>query len=218
MQRSLDANRLLYADWWSKLTDGILAATLLYLTSILIALLMRPIELLYGASGLLVYTLIMLAISMYFLQQSISVRHADINRAWYGIAGGFFTWMVAEINTHIGIPMPIPVGLVPLIMVSLIVALLWRNHLPVGARFFSLTFLINWAGFLLVSIQERLAALSPIFILLYWGTGVLAVIAFVVVILWILFRSQRRIERAGGALVLWFLINIALYVFRGSVY
>jgi hypothetical protein len=215
MLRSLEVNRSSNADWWSKLTDGILAPVLLYFVSILIAQLMPPIELFYGMPGLLIYILGLLAVSMFFFQQSLSVRHADIERAWYGISGGLLAWTVAEANTRIGIPLPVPAGLIPMMMISIIVALLWRRYLPVGTRFFSLTFIINWAGFLLVNIQEWLAYLSPVFTLFYRGTGVLALLASVVIVFWILFQSQRRIQRAGAALALWCLCNIALYIFRG---
>jgi hypothetical protein len=218
MQRSWSASHWVYGDWRSKLTDGIFASALLYLFWVLVALVIRPIELLYGDAGLLVYSLALLAASMFSFQLSLVVRYPDVHRAWYGIMGGVLAWSVVEVNSHIDLPMLSLSGFVPLIMVSLIVILLWRSHLPVGARFFSLTFLMNWAGVLLLNLQSRLAEVSPIFSLLYWVTGVVAVLVAILVLFWILFQTRRRIQRAGGALALWFLGSIILYIFRGPIF
>jgi hypothetical protein len=218
MQRSWIANHYANVDWWSRITEGIFTAALLYLFWILFAQVLRPIELVYGAAGLLIFTLALMAIAMLFLQLSLVVQYSDYKRAWFGIAGGFFAWSVVEGNTRYGLPIPVPAGFVPMIMAALIVFLLWRSHLPVGARFFSLTFLMHWAGFLLLSFQARLASFSPVLSLLFHITGVLAVLLLIIVLCWVLFQTQRKIQRATGALILWFLGSVILYVFRGPIF
>ncbi len=206
-------------EWWSKLTDGVLASTILVLIWLMIALAIRPITLIFGPPGLLVYVLGLLAVAMFSLQQALVPGRLDTTRAWYGIAGGFLAWSVTEVCIYLGIPiMPNLAGLVPLIMVVLIVMQLWKPVLPIGARFFSLTFLLNWSEHALMRIQEILAAFSPVFQLIYRATAYLSLFAVILVLTWIVFRTHRRIQRISGALAIWFLVSLALYVFRGSLF
>jgi len=206
-------------DWWSKLTDGLLAATILILLWLMIALAIRPIAVAFGPPGLLIFVLGLLAVAMFSLQQALVPGRLDTTRAWYGIAGGFLAWAVAEVCIYLGVPlMPNLAGLLPLIMVILIVTLLWRPVLPVGARFFALTFILNWSEHAFIRIEEMLAAYSPIFELTYKAIAYLALLAVLLVLSWIVFRTRRRIQRISGALAIWFLISLALYVFRGGVF
>jgi hypothetical protein len=156
---------------------------------------------------------------MFSLQQALVPGRLDITRAWYGIAGGFLAWSVAEVCIYLGVPlMPNLAGLVPLIMVVLIVTLLWRTVLPVGARFFSLTLLLNWIEHVFMQIGKLLATFSPIFELAYRATAYLAIFAVLLVLGWIVFQSRRRLQRISGALAIWFLVSLALYVFRGTLF
>jgi hypothetical protein len=206
-------------EWWSKLTDGILAASVLILIWLMIALAVRPITLVFGPPGMLIYVLGLLAVAMFSLQQALVPGRLDTTRAWYGIAGGFLAWSVTEVSIYLGVPlMPNLAGLVPLIMVALIVTLLWRPVLPIGARFFSLTFLLNWSEHVFMRIEEMLASYSPIFELLYRATAYVALACVLLVLCWIVFQTRRRIQRISGALAIWFLISLALYVFRGKLF
>ncbi len=206
-------------EWWSKLTDGILTSGILILIWMMVALAIRPISVIFGPPGLLIYALGLLAVAMFSLQQALVPGRIDITRAWYGLAGGFLAWSVVEVISYLGVPiMPSMAGMVLLIMVALIVWLLWRTVLPVGVRFFSLTLLLNWAEHVFMRIEEVLANMSPVFQLLYRATGFLAVFAAFMALGWILFQSRRRIQRISAALTIWFLLSLALYVFRGSLF
>lgn len=205
-------------EWRSKLIDGILSASILILLWLLIELAVRPIEYVFGPPGLLVYVLGLLAVSMFALQQALVNRHGETLRTWYGICGGFLAWSVIEVINELGVPvMPNMASLVLLIMVGLIVMLLWRN-LPLGARYFSLTFLLNWVGMVFMRVQGILARYSPIFDLAYRATGWLSLMGVLAVLIWILFRSRRRPQRVMAALVVWFLTSLAIYVLRGSLF
>jgi hypothetical protein len=103
-------------------------------------------------------------------------------------------------------------------MASLVVGVLWRSVLPLGARFFFLTFLLNWAGYLFAAVQKELSPLSPVFALAQRAVGALCALATLFVISWILFRTRRRLQRLSGALVIWFLISMAIYAFHGSLF
>jgi hypothetical protein len=206
-------------EWWSKLSDGILAIAALTLLWMVVPLAARPIKTLFGLPGLLIYALGMLAISMLCLQQSIVSRHSDATRAWFGTAGGFLAWGVVAVSSYLGVPvLPSLAGILLLVMVALIVILLWRNILPVGVRFFSLGLLFNWAGQIFILIQEWLARHSPIFALSFRATAVVAAIGTISGIAWILFRSRRRLQRVSGALGIWFLVSLVIYVIQGRLY
>ncbi len=206
-------------EWWSKLTDGILASAVLILIWMTVALVIRPISVAFGPPGLLIYVLGLLAAAMFALQQALVPGRMDATRAWYGTVGGFLAWSVVEVTSYLGVPvLPNLAGLLLLIMVALIVGLLWKTVLPVGVRFFSLTLILNWAEYALMKIEGTLATFSPIFRLAYQATGFLAILAALLTLGWILFQSRRRMQRVRGALAVWFLLSLALYVFRGTLF
>lgn len=201
-------------EWWSKLTDGVLAVIVLVLLWVMVALVVQPIRVMFGLPGLLIYVLGLLATAMFALQQSISASHSETTRIWYGIVGGFLAWSVADVTTYLGIPlMPNISGVILLIMVALIVALLWRNILPNGVRFFSLTLLLNWTERVILSLQDWLAGISPVFTLSFRVAGALAGFFALLMFAWILFRTRRRVQRVVGALMVWFLISLVVYIF-----
>jgi hypothetical protein len=217
MDRLLEIIPVLNRDWRSKLADGVLAAAVLYLTWLMVALSIDPVNAIFGTPGLLVLVLGLMAISLYALQQALNNQHSDPTRAWYGTAGGFLAWAVVSVSAHFGIPVEKAAGMILLIMLALIVVVLWRV-LPTGPRFFALAFLLNWLANLGMHASEVLAHFSPFFTLLYRATGYLSLLAGLLELGWILFFTRRRIERISGALALWFLVSLSLYVFRGKLF
>ncbi len=205
-------------DMWSKMTDGIMTSATLILIWLVVVIAIRPIQLFFGPPGLLVYVLGLLAVAMFALQQALVTGRAETLRAWYGITAGFLCWSVVQVCGYLGVPiLPNLAGVVLLIMAVLIAALLWRT-LPLGARFFGLTLLLNWSEYVFMRFQVVLASFSPIFKLTYRATGFVAIALGILVIVWILFKSRRRIHRVNAALMIWFLVSLAVYVFNGSLF
>lgn len=206
------------AEWWSKWTDGVLAAVILFLLWLMVTLSINPIASSFGAPGLLLYVIGLLAVAMFALHHALAGYHAETVRAWYGIAGGFLSWSVAEISTRLSAEVePNHISVLLLMLAALICFQLWR-FLPVGGRFFCLSFFLNWVETVMMRGQEALAPHSPVFTLLYRFTGFAAVLAAVLVLGWILFHTRKRIQRLNGALALWFMISLAMYVFRGPLF
>jgi hypothetical protein len=204
-------------DLWSKLTDGVLTAVILILLWTTISLTVRPLVAAFGAPGLLVFVLGLLAVSMGALQQSIVARQPEPTRAWFGIAAGFLAWWVVELTGHMGVPVfPNLASVILLVMVGLITAVLWRSVLPIGVRFFSLTLLLNWSEHIFTTVQDQLVVVSPVFALAQRVIGVSAALGVLLMLGWILFRSRRRLQRVSGALAIWFLISLVIYGFRGA--
>jgi len=202
-------------EWRSKLFDGVLATVVLCLTWLIVTITIRPVEVAFGAPGLLVYALGLVAAALYGLQQALSRAHSEPTRAWFGMAGGILAWTVISVCTHLGLPAERSAELIMLIMAALVVALLWRV-LPVGPRFFGLAFLLNWLENIIIGAGEALVRYSPVFDLLFRATGYLAILFIALGLGWMLFLTRRRIERISGALGLWFLASLALYVFQGG--
>jgi hypothetical protein len=217
MQRELHAFPEINHELRSKLIDGVLSAVILCLMWLVVALSIRPVEVAMGRPGLLIYVLGLMAIAVLCLQQAQGIRRSEPAQAWYGMAGGFLAWAVASVSEYFGLPVQNSAGLILLIMVSLIVAQLWRV-LPIGARFFGAAFLLNWLGTLVMILGEMLAKLSPILTFLYRATGYLALLLALLGLGWVLFSSKRRIERITGALGIWFLLSLALLIFQGSLF
>jgi hypothetical protein len=216
MKRILTDNN---GDWWSKLTDGILLALILLLVWMTVFLTIRPINAMFGPPGLLLYVLALMAVSVYTLQQSIISRRPDTQRALFGIAGGFLAWSSVLITSQMGVPIfPNLASLLLLVLMALVVAVLWRSVLPQGVRFFFLTFLMNWVGYIYAGVQEWAVPISPIFALARPVLGVLFCLAILYVLGWILFQSRRRLHRVSGGLILWFLISLVIYAFGGNIF
>ena len=97
-----------------------------------------PVDLIdwrFGRSGLLVYILGLMGIAMFSLQRSLVSRYSETARAWYGMAGGLRAWSVIEIGAVLdNRPVSGAATMVVLMMGALVTVLLWRPHLPQGAR------------------------------------------------------------------------------------
>jgi len=204
-------------DLRSKLIDGVLSAIILCFTWLTVSLSISPVETTFGAPGLLIYVLGLMAISLYALQQALVNRRSEPTRAWFGMAGGFLAWAVVSICAYFGLPVVKSASLILIMMLSLILILLWRV-LPIGPRFFGLAFVLNWLISILMHGGKLLTMFSPVFTLLFRATGYISILFIFLVLGWILFVTHRRIERVIGALSLWFLVSLALYVFRGNLF
>ena len=99
-----------------------------------------------------------------------------------------------------------------LILVSLTVTRLWRRHLPMGAKFYSLTFLTAWSGQLILEGQPQLAAWQPMIGSVYQGAAYAAIVASVGIVWWIFTRTDRRIERLNLAPALAFCLTLAVFI------
>lgn len=203
----------------SRIIDGILPAVILILTWLLVVLTIHPIQQALGQPGLMIYTLGLLAIAMFALQHAVLEKHSHILRAWYGIASGFLGWAVTEVSISLNAPIfAAPGGVILIIMVALVFYILWKNGLPVGARFFVTVFLMNWFVHLFVDLQEFFSSESALFTLTYRATGYFSILGMVAILVYILFHSRRRIERICASVGVWFLFSLAVYVFWGKLY
>jgi len=204
----------------SKLLDGLLAPLVLILITILVALLIRPVEILFQRPGLLVYTVVLLAAAVVSLERSVVLRFPDAVRALWGIVGGLLTWTVIELSTMIGEQGIISqTGVILLMLVGLIVGVLWKKVLPLGVKFYTVTFLGGWIGHLslngirfVLDMNKDSAAANTIQMI---GFSVIGVC--VIIMGWIFLQSKSRIQRLWGTVALWLCAVLLLYIFRGGL-
>ena len=89
-------------DLKSKINDGLISALILVVLLTMCVLLMRPVQILTGRPGLLVYTLSLMALSAYCLEHSLQPARPDISHAWFGMAGGLLGWISISLSNEIG--------------------------------------------------------------------------------------------------------------------
>lgn len=206
-------------DLRSKLLDGVLPALVLYLLLMLVVFGLGPIERLFGGPGLFLYILGLLGIAMFSLQHALLLRLAETTRAWYGMAAGVLAWAVTDISGLLqgGQTATLREG-ITLIMAWLVLALLWRSNLSLGGRFFMMAYLTNWSGSVLLATLKIVAGWNPVLELCYRGLGVLSAAGSLGLVVWMLFRSERRIQRIWASLFIVLLGAGAIFVFQGRLF
>jgi hypothetical protein len=204
-------------DLQSKLMDGLFTGfALIFLTAVL-RLLMLFSEAVLGKPGVLSLVFGVLAVMILCLDRSLVSRFPDALRARFGMAGGILAWTLVELNSSLleeGLRFSLPFVL-ELIVISLIVSVLWRRLLPLGGKFYALTFLLDWGNTLLLLVKQQLeAGYSPPIKAVWSIIGYLAILGIIVTIGWILTFSENRQQRLWGGLVLWVLASLVLGIFQ----
>lgn len=201
-------------DLRSKLIDGALAALILSLLTFLVVLLVNPIQGSLGRPGLLVYTLVLMAVSVFFLEHSLPTRIPEWTRAWYGMVGGLIAWLSVTMSNKLGIAsIPSLTGILVLILFALTITRLWRRYLPAGARFYSITVLLAWTGELIVDSRAIITAMYAKMAVVYRLGGYAAVLGAFLAMWWIFTQTDRRIQRLSAAPLLAFFAVIAGFIF-----
>jgi hypothetical protein len=207
-------------DLRSKLLDGLLAPLVLVLLSILLALIIQPVQILFGRPGLLVYTVVLIAAAVISLERCVVLRYPDTTRAWWGMLSGLLTWTVIETGNMISTNSIVSeVGVLSMMLVILIAGVLWKKVLPLGVKFFAVTLIGAWATHLglvgfrfLVQVNSDLGA-SNAFTILGLSVAGLSVL----ILAWTFFQSKNRMQRLWVTLALWLCAMMIIYIFRGAI-
>ena len=205
-------------DLRSKLVDGLLAAGVLVLLSIQIVLFVKPILVIFGRPGMLVYIVVLVALTVICLDRSLSNRDPEMRRVWWGILGGGTSWAVIEFSNWLGDQAIVSeAGIINLLLGLLIVSVIWRKVAYVGLHYFLLLFFMGWLGHVGLASLMFVSSYIPQGQMVLQGTGILAGVVMAAAILYILARSQTRMDRMNAALVIWFSALILIYIFRGGL-
>ncbi len=207
-------------DLRSKLLDGLLAPLVLVLLSILLALIVRPVEIIFSRPGLLVYSVILIAAAVVSLERCSVLRYPDTTRAWWGMLGGILTWTVIETSNMISAnDLVSETGVLSMMLVGLVTGVLWKRVLPLGVKFYAVTLLGAWASHLgLIGIQFLVKMSTdpganntfPILGISIAGVGV-------IILAWTFFQSKNRLQRLWVSLALWLCAMLIIFIFRGGI-
>lgn len=205
-------------DVRSKLVDGLLAGGVLILLELVLILLIRPVQLLFARPGMLVFTVSLLAISGFCLEQSLSDLHSDWTRAWWGVIGGVFAWVTIELSVSLGNQVLTgETGILMLMLALLIVSVLWRRLALLGMRYFFILILMGWISHVVLKGIAFLAKFEPFFGLVLTVCGYVSIAVLVGSVLYNFFRTQNRLERLNSAIIVWLAVTIMIDVFRGGI-
>ena len=206
-------------EWKSKILDGLVPAGVLLLVALVVRLLWYPVSHFTNSAGSLIYLLLLLSGSMILLEQSMLNRRAEYTRAMDGMVSGLLAWLVISSSTILGPSAMIGRnGLILLIMVAIITGILWRRVYPLGMRYFTIIFLVNWGTLLITQGFFEILKAYSVFKLIYYTLGGLAVLAALGCVLYIFFRSKSRFQRIKWSTYLWFFLLFFLIVLGLPVY
>lgn len=204
-------------DLGSKLVDGIGSAGIMFVLLLLLFFLKRPFSQILGRPGLLAYEVILLALSVIYLDRALMPRFSGTRQAWNGIIGGVILWPVIYLALELG--KQVYSGLTTallFLMVGLIIGALWRRVPQIGLRFYTQTFLMNFFLYLIKMGVEiwtpRLGFLAEIWRII----GFLSIPAAVITAGWMFYYSEKRIQRIWFGVWVWFFLMLMATVFLGE--
>lgn len=212
----MKSNSRIRKDLFSKLTDGLVSALVLVLFSLLMALIIPVVQVLSGRPGLLIYTIIILALSVALLERSIANRYEEETQARLGMIGGILTWGVITLSNQISEQgVSSETGVIIFLLILLVTAVVWRQC-PVGFKFYLAMVVTSWGGFLALEGFAFLVKGSIITGDIFTYTIYIASAMAVSSLLWIILRSRTPIQRLWTALILFECLVIILTIARSG--
>lgn len=188
----------------SKLQDGYLVALAMFLLNSLLMMIESPVQQLLGRPGLLVYTLLLMALSVFVLERTLSVSTSVISSLRSGMLGGLLGWTAVYLSGRVGnMNISDESSLLLMIFVSLIGVTLWLKILPVGGKAFLTVFQLSWADNLLMGALDALVLKSPGFIVVQQGLLIVSLAGLVAFGVWTALRSITRDQRLWAGLWMW---------------
>ena len=169
-----------------------------------------PIEQAFGRPGVFMFILILLATGIFMLARALTPGKDENRLAFNGLTAGVLLWQVTRFSNLIGeIGLFEQTGWLIWLTFTLIVAVLWRKVFPIGLRFFSITFLLHWAGLLYTNTSNLLHTWPPVLVVSYLSVRVIALIGILLLTWWIAFRTVNSSQRKACAVFLAFCAMIA---------
>lgn len=201
-------------DLQSKLLDGIITAAGLFFVAMTITLLVFPIRASLGRPGLLIYTLILMAISVFCVERSVQARIYEPVRAHYGMFAGLIGWTSISLSNDLGIPSVNSVtGILVMILFTLTVTRLWKRSLPLGGRFYAIAMMLAWVAELILNTRADIVRLYPFSDRVYPFLGFAALLGCILSVFWIFTQTYKRLDRLSAAPILAFCAVIAANLF-----
>jgi len=198
----------------SKIADGFGSAIKLLFFVFLVTLAVVPVRTyfgIYGLAGLLVF---LLFISIFYFQRSFYHKLEERQKAWCGMAAGVLFWQVTRYLPNVpGLEWLSGNGLLYWAFMAGITVLLWKKILGTGMRFFLLTFLLNWIGWMYLVSLSQSQLLPGLLSNIYPFVHYLGILGILCSIWWIVMRSHNSLERKYCGLALYFSVLFTFLIF-----
>lgn len=197
----------------SKIIDGFGNALKLLVVYAVTTYLMIPVKGIFLKQGEFIYILLLLAAAAFELHRSLAVRTSDQKRAWKGMAAGLLFWQVMRFTVQLGtFPLFQGPGILFWVMNVLIVAVLWKKILPIGAKTAMSVFLACWLEKLYMTSLESISSWPPLVIVAYESIRYLAAAAGVFALLYIIYKSKGPEDRSFAAIIVFASVLFLLLV------
>lgn len=194
----------------SKIYDGFGTAAYLLMVTFTTRLLYLPIEEAFGRPGVFIFILLLLATGIFMLGRAFAAEKDENRLAFNGLTAGVLLWQVTRFSNRIGeIGLFNQTGWLIWLTFLLVVLVLWRRIFPVGLRFFSMTFLLLWAGLLYTTTGDLLQTWPPVLIVAYHSVRAIALVGILILTWWIAFRTINPSQRKTCAVLLAFCAMLA---------
>ncbi len=187
-----------------RLSDGLVPAVLLLVLTMMMDMLIYPIQAVANREGLLIYLILVLAMGVFALEKSTHPRGTEIGRAISGMVAGQFFWHSLWIIQLLGGIDLNPQGtILVLVLITSLGLTLWRPVLPLGVKFFLISFMASWINRFFVNHSITQSAGIDFYNGLFYATGFLALAGVVFGIAYLIFRAEFKVQRLWAALGIW---------------
>lgn len=203
----------------SRIIDGTIPALVLLALTLTLDLLIYPIQAVARTEGLFIYFFVVLAAGLYSLDRCTATRKNTSDRALWGMAAGLFLWhafWMTQLFADFNMESPGPILI--LILVTMVGLTLWRPVLPLGVKFFLLSFLASWYNRIFVIEILNLSTRGLIPPGFFYLMGFLALVGLLFCIGYLAYKAEFQIQRFWIALVMWQVGLIGLSFAIGALF
>ena len=194
----------------SKIYDGFGTAAYLLMLTFTTRLLYLPIEEAFGRAGDFHFYPVTAGNWDIHVGRALAAGNDENRLAFNGLTAGVLLWQVTRFSNRIGeIGLFNQTGWLIWLTLLLIVVVLWKRIFPIGLRFFSMTFLLLWAGLLYANTGNLLQTWPAVLIVAYQSVKAIALIGILILTWWIAFRTINPSQRKACAVLLAFCAMLA---------
>jgi len=202
---SMDLRHLrLPKDLTTRISDGLVPALLLLALTLMMDMLIQPIQSAANREGLLIYLFLVLAMGVFALEKSTHSSGTESGHAISGMVAGQFFWHSLYIIQLLGgIKFDAQGTLLILVLVALVGSTLWKPVLPLGVKFFLLSFMASWVNRFFINHSVIQSSGIDLYTGLFYASGFFALVGLVFAIAYLVFRAEFKVQRLWAALGIW---------------
>jgi len=198
----------------SKIADGFGSAFKLIAFVFFVTLAVIPVNAMFGLYGIAGLLVLLLILSIFYFQRSFHNTLEENQKAWCGMAAGVLFWQVTRYLPEIpGMGWVSSLGLLYWTVIAVLTFVLWKSVLRTGLRFFLLSFLLNWIGWIYLNSIQQAVLLPGLLSGLYSSLHYVGILGILFSIWWIVVRSHNTLERKYAGLALYFSIMFTFLIF-----